>query len=248
VQGRGGLRLRQLPQRIQSLSHQPLGLVLLGLELPQGSEGRLQAATGGLDGGGLIDRRRLAGSSETGRVLFHQDILARRRATSQRWIMTPMPKRIAVLLTLLVVAVGGACGDDGEPQVSGKPVHDLSPGDCFVGRPFPPKDAGAEKRTVLLVAAVSCSKAHDKEVFAVFDHPAKPDGAFPGEDEVAKVAQDGCAERFEGYVRQPFGESDLQVAVIAPGPVPWDKDNDRRIVCTLQGTKALKGSKKAAGG
>ncbi len=159
-----------------------------------------------------------------------------------------MPKRIAVLLTLLVVALGGACGDDETPQVSGKPVHDLSPGDCFVGRPFPPKDAAGQKRTVLLVAAVSCSKAHEKEVFAVFEHPAKPGGAFPGEDEVSKVAQDGCAERFEGYVGSPFGESDLQVAVIAPGPVPWDKDNDRRIVCTLQGIKALKGSKKAAGG
>jgi hypothetical protein len=161
--------------------------------------------------------------------------------------MTAMPKRIAVLLALLVAA-GGACGDDEKPQVAGKPVHDLSPGDCFVGRPFPPKDPGAEKRTVLLVAALPCSKAHDKEVFAVFDHSAKPGSAFPGEDAVAKVAQDGCAERFEGYVGSPFGESDLQVAVIAPGPVPWDKDNDRRIVCTLQGAKALKGSKKAAGG
>jgi hypothetical protein len=237
VQRRGRLRLGQLAQRIESLSHQPLGLVLLGLELPQSAEGSLQGATGRLDGGVLIE----------GCTLFHQAILARRRATSQRWIMTPMPKRIAVVLTLLVVALGGACGDDEKPQVSGKPVHELSPGDCFVGRPFPPKDAGAEKRTVLLVAAVPCSKAHDKEVFAIFDHPAKAGGAFPGEDEVAKFAQDGCAEKFEGYVGQPFGESDLQVAVIAPGPVPWDKDNDRRIVCTLQGLKALKGSKKAAG-
>ena len=41
---------------------------------------------------------------------------------------------------------------------------------------------------------------------------------------------------------------DLQVSVIAPGQVPWNKDNDRRIVCTLQGDKALKGSKKADGG
>ncbi len=240
--------MRQLAQRIERLSDQPLGLMLLRLELPQGSEGGLQGATGRLDGGVLIGRRRLAGSAEAGCTLFHQAILARRRPTSQRWIMTPMSKRIAVLLALLVVAVGGACSDQETPQVAGKPVHELSPGDCFVGRPFPPKDAGAEKRTVLLVAAVPCSKAHEKEVFAVFEHPIKPGGAFPGEDEVAKVAQDGCAERFEGYVGKPFGESDLQVAVIAPGPVPWDKDNDRRIVCTLQGDKALKGSKKAAGG
>ena len=159
-----------------------------------------------------------------------------------------MPKRIAVLLTLLVVAVGGACGDDEKPQVSGKPVYELSPGDCFVGRAFPPKDAGAEKRTVLLVATLPCSKAHEKEVFAVFEHPAKSGSPFPGEKQVAEVAQNGCADRFAGYVGRPFGESDLQVAVIAPGPVPWDKDNDRRIVCTLQGTKSLKGSKKSAGG
>lgn len=158
-----------------------------------------------------------------------------------------MPKRIAVALTLLTLAVGGACGDDEQPQVSGKPVHDLTPGDCFVGRPFPPKDPGAEKRTVLLVATVSCDKAHEKEVFAVFDHPARSGAVFPGEDAVAKAAQDGCAERFESYVGQAFGDSDLQVSVIAPGPVPWDKDNDRRIVCNLQGAKALKGSKKAAG-
>jgi hypothetical protein len=238
VQGRRRLRLGQLAQRIESLSHQPLGLVLLRLQLPQGTQGSLQGAAGRLDGSVLIE----------GCTLFHQAILARRRTTSQRWIMTPMPKRTAALLTLLALAVGGACKKE-EPQISGKPVHDLSPGDCFVGRPFPPKDAGGEKRTVLLVAAVACSKPHEKEVFAVFEHPAKAGGDFPGEDAIAKVAQDGCAERFEGYVGQPFGESDLQVAVIAPGPVPWDKDNDRRIVCTLQeGVKALKGSKKKDAG
>ena len=42
----------------------------------------------------------------------------------------------------------------------------------------------------------------------------------------------------------PFGDSKLQVAVIAPGPVPWDEDDDRTIVCTLQGTKPLKGSRR----
>ena len=63
------------------------------------------------------------------------------------------------------------------------------------------------------------------------------------------MAQDGCADRFPGYVGRPFGESDLQVAVIAPGQVPWETDNDRTIVCTLQlGDKPLKGSQKNDGG
>ena len=34
--------MRQLAQRVQSLSHQPLGLMLLRLEVPQSTEGRLQ--------------------------------------------------------------------------------------------------------------------------------------------------------------------------------------------------------------
>jgi len=72
VQGRGGLRLRQLAQRIQSLSHQALGLVLLRLEVSQGTEGGLQGATSRLDDGVLIDRRRLTGNAEACRALFHQ--------------------------------------------------------------------------------------------------------------------------------------------------------------------------------
>ena len=62
------------------------------------------------------------------------------------------------------------------------------------------------------------------------------------------MAQDGCADRFADYVGQPFGESELRVAVIAPGPVPWDEDDDRTIVCTLEGDKPLRGSQKKADG
>ena len=166
--------------------------------------------------------------------------------------MNAMPQRIAILLALVVVAVG-ACSDDEKAQVVDKFVHDLRPGDCFNGRPRAapqytgPQDTGGAKRTVLVVDSLPCSGSHDKEVFAVFEHPAKSGGPFPGEKEVGKVAQDGCAERFEGYAGSPFGKSDLQVAVIAPGPVPWDTEDDRTIVCTLQGSKPLKGSKKTSG-
>jgi putative regulator of septum formation len=153
-----------------------------------------------------------------------------------------MPRRIAVLLAL-VVAVGGAC-DDKKPAVD-KFVHDLRPGDCFDGSPRVPANAG-KGSTVLAVASVPCSQSHDKEVFAVFEHPAKPGTLFPGEKEVTKVAQDGCADRIRGYVGRPFEDIKLQVSVIAPGPVFWDQD-DRTIVCTLQGEKPLKGSQKADG-
>ena len=153
-----------------------------------------------------------------------------------------MPHRITVLLAL-VVAAGGACSDE-KPQVVETFVHDLRPGDCFNGRARPPGAAAEGERTALVVDALPCSERHDKEVFAIFEHPARPGGPFPGEREVGKVAQDGCAERFPGYVGHPFEDSEFQVSVIAPGPVPWD-ENDRTIVCALQGDKPLKGSKKA---
>lgn len=230
----GGLRLRQLTQRIQSLSHQPLGLVLLRLEVPQGTEGSLQGATGRLDDGVLIDRRRLTGNAEACRALFHSGD------------NTPMPLLNAVLL-VLVLATGAACNDDEKKPFVDVSVHDLRPGSCFLGTPRPPENAEGDKRTVLVVAVVRCSAAHEKEVFAVFEHPAKPDSIYPGEDKVAKVAQDGCADRFADYVGRPFGESELQVSVIAPGPVPWDQDDDRTIVCSLEGSRPLKGSQKGKG-
>lgn len=157
-----------------------------------------------------------------------------------------MLNRIAVLLALFLLA--GACSsNDEEPQTVEKSVRDLRPGDCFNGSPTAPQNAKQGEETVLVVAALPCGESHEKEVFAVFEHPAKSDALFPGEKAVAKVAQDGCAERFADYVGRPFGDSDLRVAVVAPGLAHWDQ-KDRTIVCTLQGDPFLKGSKKAGAG
>jgi hypothetical protein len=154
-----------------------------------------------------------------------------------------MLRPIAVLLAL-VIAVAGACGDD--KKTVEVLVDDLRPGDCFEGSPRAPEGGKQKDRNVLVVAGLPCSKSHEKEVFAVFEHPAEPGALFPG-DGVTKVAQDGCAERFAGYVGRAFEDSKLQVSVIAPGPEIWNL-NERTIVCTIQGDTPLKGSQKAGGG
>lgn len=156
-----------------------------------------------------------------------------------------MPRGIAVLIALVAaVAVAGACNDTQAKEVA---VHDLRPGDCFNGGARERERAGEEERAVLVVEAVPCGKSHEKEVFGVFEHPAPPGSVFPGDEDVAQVAQDGCAERFQGYVGEPYEDSELQVAVIAPGRVYWAQD-DRVIVCTLfHGEGPLKGSQKADG-
>ena len=158
-----------------------------------------------------------------------------------------MRYRTALALALLVAA-GGACSKDEKPKTAEKFVHDLRPGDCLNGTAIAPKNAKKGEVNALVVASLPCSESHEKEVFAVFDYPTAPGGPFPGENVVAKAAQDGCADRFAAYVGHPFGDSDLRVAVIAPGPLLWDK-NERAIVCTLGGNNTpLKGSKRVGAG
>lgn len=160
-----------------------------------------------------------------------------------------MTSRTAVLLAL-VLAFTGAC-DDAERDESGQvrtagdlSVYALRTGDCFNGGQRVAEEVGKE-RTVNQVTAVPCEHSHDNEVFAVFDHPAAKDAAFPGEEAVNQVAQDGCLERFEGYVGRPYAGSDLQVAVIAPGEKSWKEEHDRAIACIVYGDGPLKGSQKA---
>jgi hypothetical protein len=159
-----------------------------------------------------------------------------------------MPRRIAVFLAL-VVAVAGACGDDEPVKATNVSVDDLRPGVCFNGTPGVPEDAKEEELTAGagVVATVPCGTSHEKEVFGVFDHPAPTGALFPGEDAVAKVAQDGCAERFSGYTGSSYEKSELNVSVFAPGPEFWDK-GDRLVVCYLFSHERLKGSEKAGGG
>ena len=160
-----------------------------------------------------------------------------------------MARPIAALLALAVTLAAGAC-DEAERDESGNvraagdlSVYELRTGDCFNGGQRVAEEVGQE-RTVNQVTAVPCDQAHDNEVFAVFDHPAGADAAFPGEEEVNKTAQDGCLERFARYVGRPYEGSDLQVAVIAPGEQSWEEEDDRAIACVVYGEEPLTGSRK----
>ena len=156
---------------------------------------------------------------------------------------------VAIILAL-VGALTGACNEaernaEGQVQISGDlSVYDLRTGDCFNGGPRVAEEVGRE-RTVDQVTAVPCDEAHENEVFAVFEHPGAMEARFPGEEAVNQVAQDGCLERFAGYVGRPYAGSDLQVAVIAPGEKSWAEEDDRTILCIVYGEERLTGSQKA---
>jgi hypothetical protein len=82
------------------------------------------------------------------------------------------------------------------------------------------------------VDIVPCTRPHDVEVAAVFDHPLGGDSEFPGEAAVDGFATDECLQRFEEYVGIAYEDSTLDVAYVAPGEDGWD-DGDRRIACVL---------------
>ena len=155
-----------------------------------------------------------------------------------------MPARTASFLILIMTLAGAAACDDAKRDEAGSvstagnlSVYDLKTGDCFNGGRRVAEPEG-EEQTVAQVKAVPCDKSHENEVFGVFEHPTDKGFTFPGGYEVTKVAQTGCADRFETYVGKPFEKSDLLIAVIAPGQLSWEQEDDRTIVCIVHGEKA----------
>ena len=92
------------------------------------------------------------------------------------------------------------------------------------------------------IDTVDCDEEHTAEAFAQFD---LDDGDFPGTDEVATQATEGCqGDRFEEYVGLDYQSSIYLVNVITPTEETWDND-DRTVICVINGTtdgSALEGS------
>lgn len=104
-------------------------------------------------------------------------------------------------------------------------VMELAVGDCLED-PL----GGQTEGEVAEVQVVVCSEPHDSEVYALFDTPEGPDAEYPGDDAVNAVAEDGCLERFEGYVGQTYENSALFITTISPRSQTWSM-GDREVVC-----------------
>ena len=99
----------------------------------------------------------------------------------------------------------------------------LQPGDCY-------EDPGSTAGQVTLA---SCSDEHDREAFAVLEHPA-PDGeSFPGRATLRGYADEECTARFAAYVGRPFEGSALEIVFILPSGDAWEESDLRTIVCAV---------------
>lgn len=122
----------------------------------------------------------------------------------------------------------GAVVDDGFVLVTSIRV-----GDCLVDEP--------SESVQLTVKVTPCGKPHREEAYANFDLSG---GAFPGQAEVDRLAEGGCASRFEKYVGISYEESELDIVFLRPLEDSWDVDSG--VTCMVSDGGSSTGSLKGA--
>jgi hypothetical protein len=98
-------------------------------------------------------------------------------------------------------------------------IEDVRIGDCLA------RDLDEE---VTLVKLVPCAERHRLETYAIFDLPAGP---FPGLDDVDRLAEGGCTQRFEEFVGLSYDDSEFDYQSVTPIEEIWE--DDRAVVCLI---------------
>ncbi|HYF46721.1 MAG TPA: septum formation family protein [Acidimicrobiales bacterium] len=106
------------------------------------------------------------------------------------------------------------------------PVTALTAGDCVVGDAF----RGGDATEAVEAEVVDCATEHDAEVVGLVTYEQGADAPYPGQEEVATLAEDRCATTFEEYVGTPFTDSALELLTLWPTEDSWG-NGDREAVC-----------------
>ena len=126
-----------------------------------------------------------------------------------------------------VAASASASSAPSESATSGgeeTSVFDLEVGDCFGATTADQVDS---------VVVVDCEETHIYEVFALVDHEAGGDEAYPGDEAIGQYADDVCRGPFTDYVDHDYETSVYWITTVTPSAETW-ADGDREIVCTLK--------------
>lgn len=113
--------------------------------------------------------------------------------------------------------------EEGQVTESGDvDVFAIAVGDCF-------DDEDTSGTEITSVPIVPCEEPHDNELFHEF---TLADGDYPGDDEVATQADDGCFAAFPNFVGIAYEESTLEYFPITPTSASWG-GGDRVIQCAV---------------
>ena len=108
-------------------------------------------------------------------------------------------------------------------------LTEIRAGDCL--------DGVTRDEVPTTVRGVPCAQPHDAEVFGVFD---LPDGRYPDESTLTRLATSGCDELRAGYSTSAASDPTLQPVYLTPIEEDWPRD--RRVVCLLFGVGKQTGS------
>lgn len=138
----------------------------------------------------------------------------------------------SVGLALWVVSLStGAAGDFWEgfrDAARGEgTAYSLEKGQCFT------TPSGSLQGVTYDVDEVSCEEEHDGEVFAAFDLPG---GAFPGDGEITREADERCYALQDTYAMDRWAlRTDVDVYYLTPTSQSW-RTGDREITCLFGNT------------
>jgi hypothetical protein len=115
---------------------------------------------------------------------------------------------------------GGSGTSGGVPDTS---AYDVEVGDCFalgLGT-----DRSADE--VEMVDLQTCDDEHDNEAYAALE-ATQP--SWPGDDDLAAFADEGCYDEFEAFVGIPWDESVADFGYLSPTEQSWS-EGDREVLC-----------------
>jgi hypothetical protein len=132
-------------------------------------------------------------------------------------------------LVALVLVVAAACGADeptrdasGQVEEAGDVrVDRVRVGDCFDAQDAVEVDE---------LPLVPCNERHDHEIYEAFDLTGE---SWPGQEEVERLAAEGCLGPFADYVGVSLADSSLDAFPITPSEESWTEDDDRQVLCVV---------------
>ncbi|MEV5814676.1 DUF4190 domain-containing protein [Streptomyces mutabilis] len=106
-------------------------------------------------------------------------------------------------------------------------AYALEKGECFT------TPSGSLQGVTYDVDQVPCAREHDGEVFAVFDLPG---GAFPGDGEITRIADERCYALQDTYAMDRWAlPTDVDVYYLTPTSQSW-RGGDREVTCLFGNT------------
>jgi hypothetical protein len=136
---------------------------------------------------------------------------------------------IGFFVLIVLIVIGKIEIDDSERDRSGEITQEqdiawtsLRVGDCLADAELDAEDYD--------VTATPCGEPHGLEAYAEFE---LPDGSFPGDDEVVRLADVGCFDRFREFVGIAPIRSELYVSYTYPSSLGWRISDERGVLCLI---------------